>query len=328
MKRKNNLIELHRIILTLVVCLHHASSLATGRLPLRRGYLAVEYFFMLSGYLLHRSFVKESEHSTLRYLGKRIRRLYPEYLLAAVVSILIYGVLGRDFDLTRAVQELLMVQNTGIFHMGGYNYPCWYIAVMMVAGVLIYGMLTVSERVYVKVIAPLVILGGYTYLTGLPDGIEEWGYVGPVSQPLLRGFCGMSAGVLISCFVRRKMQISRKPLLAMKASAGALIVLGLFTEVSSEMLTIAAFGLLLLAAVLDEEGQRRLAGSRLIPVMSGYCYSMYLNHAVVITVMGGLKGKMPFPALCAVFLAVLAGYSVGTRKVVWLVGNKGRFLGA
>ncbi len=192
MKPKNNIVEALRTLFTLVICVHHASGLAARPLAMKHGYLCVEFFFMLSGYLLHRSFKREKVHSTVNYVGKRLRRLYPEYFVAAVVAILLFGVLRGEFDLTRAVQELMMVQNTGFFHLGGYNYPCWYIAVLMVAGVLIYGMLTVWEQAYVKVIALVIILGGYTYLIGLRHGIEEWGYAGPVSQALLRGFCGMS----------------------------------------------------------------------------------------------------------------------------------------
>ncbi len=312
---KNNLIECCRILFTLIVCLHHAASLSDKPLMLKHGYLCVEFFFMLSGYLLHRSFRREERHSTLHYVGKRLRRLYPEYAFAAIIAILLYGVLRREFDLTQAVQELLMLQNTGLFRMGGYNYPCWYIAVMMVSGILIYGMLTVSRQTYVKVLAPLVILGGYTYLIGLRDGIEEWSYAGPVSQALLRGFCGMSVGVLISCFVCRKIKISRKLILLMEIVSVLLIAAGLFTDISSEMLTITAFGGLLLAISLDEAGQAKLAESRLIPAVSGYCYGMYLNHAVVITVMGLLKGRVSFSVLCIIFYAVLFMYTAVTRRV-------------
>ena len=100
----------------------------------------------------------------------------------------------------------------------------------------------------------------------------------------------------------------------MEIISTVLIAAGLFTDVSSEMLTITAFGLLLLAISLDEAGQARLAGCRSISAASAYCYGMYLNHAAVITVMGLFKGRVSFPVLCVIFYAVLFGYTVVTRR--------------
>ena len=100
----------------------------------------------------------------------------------------------------------------------------------------------------------------------------------------------------------------------MELISAVLIAVGIFTEISSEMLTITAFGLLLLAICLDEAGQARLAHSRVIPALSGYCYGAYLNHAVVITVMGLLKGRVPIPVLYLIFFGVLFLYTVFTRR--------------
>ncbi|HAL58668.1 MAG TPA: hypothetical protein DCP64_04210, partial [Sarcina sp.] len=116
-KKNSNLsIELFRILFTFVIVIHHASSFPGGDTCLRHGYLCVEFFFILAGFFLYRSFRAEKEHSTFAYLKKRLRRLYPEYLFAALVCILVLGVLNREFDLSKAVNELLMLQNTGIFH--------------------------------------------------------------------------------------------------------------------------------------------------------------------------------------------------------------------
>lgn len=314
---RNESITFFRILFTVVILIHHAGSFPGGQTCLKRGYLCVEFFFILAGFFLYRSFMEESRHSTLFYIKKRLKRLYPEYLLASLVMIASTVVLSREFDLNRAVNELLMVQNTGIFHIGGYNFPCWYIAVMMVSGILIYNMLSLHEAAFVKVIAPLAVIGCFTFLTGTEEGFETWVYIGPLSVPFLRGFADMSLGVLLSALVEELPPVPEKADLCMELLAVLLIFLGMFTDAAGEVLTVAAFCLLILSLTAGGNVLSRwMSDSRWIPFLGGYCYTLYVNHGVWVKAFQFLGKRIQIPFVILLYLFLLAVYSIFTKWIV------------
>lgn len=315
---KSNAIEFYRIFFTLTICLHH-SQFFIGELNwLKHAYICVEFFFILSGVLLYRSFSREKTHSTWSYFGKRFLRLWPEYVVAAILEIFARGVFLNDFNLSKVINELMMVQNTGLFRLGGYNYPCWYIPIMLFCGVIIYSMLTLWEDAFRKLVAPLIILCGYTYIWGLGTGLENWKYINFVSVPMIRGISAMSIGVLIAILVERKVQehLSVWGGTLIEVVSILFVGIGIVTDISTDMLTIVAFTALLFTVL----GKRSIISSvylnRNIWVMlSKYSYSIYLNHAIMIYVLSFVNGHIfeishsikPFLTFgCIVIYAILS----------------------
>jgi peptidoglycan/LPS O-acetylase OafA/YrhL len=100
--RRNNL-EFVRLFLAVVVIFSHSFPLATGTEkyePLilathgqtTAGTIAVNLFFVLSGFLITNSFLSSSSISS--YLGKRIRRIYPGFIATMLVGALIVAPLA------------------------------------------------------------------------------------------------------------------------------------------------------------------------------------------------------------------------------------------
>jgi peptidoglycan/LPS O-acetylase OafA/YrhL len=98
---RNNIDALRLVLATLVI-LSHAFELVDGdrhRELLTRafhgysfGEFAVNAFFILSGYLIAQSAVRTA--SPLRFVRKRVLRIYPGFLVAAVLSCFVAGFLG------------------------------------------------------------------------------------------------------------------------------------------------------------------------------------------------------------------------------------------
>jgi peptidoglycan/LPS O-acetylase OafA/YrhL len=101
--RRNNFNFL-RLLFASLVLLSHSSELLDGnreREPLFAifhtisfGDLAVDGFFLLSGYLIVQSW--QLNPSWLRFLKKRILRIYPAFIVASLVCAFIVGPLGSD----------------------------------------------------------------------------------------------------------------------------------------------------------------------------------------------------------------------------------------
>ena len=106
---------------------------------IRRGYLGVDGFFLLSGFILARVHPEFGRSTTgsLRFYGKRLARIYPVHLavlvlLAAVAaSGLALGIVPHDpgrFSLAALGQDLLLIQGWGVANQLAWNYPSWSIS--------------------------------------------------------------------------------------------------------------------------------------------------------------------------------------------------------
>lgn len=99
---RNNNFTLLRLLLAALVLLSHAPELADGnrsRELLTRGFhtvsfgeLAVDGFFLLSGYLVVQSW--ERDPNFLHFAAKRGRRIYPGFLVACLLSVLVVAPLA------------------------------------------------------------------------------------------------------------------------------------------------------------------------------------------------------------------------------------------
>lgn len=121
-----------RGVAAICVALIHAQFAAV------HGYLAVDLFFIISGFVIANSYEARLQGgyiSTGAYMRARVLRLYPMLLLGAVVGIAVYALGGSDFhpesdaDLTLAILSQVAVipllSSAGTYF--AFNNPPWSI---------------------------------------------------------------------------------------------------------------------------------------------------------------------------------------------------------
>lgn len=69
---RNRAFDLLRIVCTFIIIIHHTEIFYGA---LNRGYIAVEFFFMSSGFFLYKSYRNHPEEGTIHYFVKRAKRL-------------------------------------------------------------------------------------------------------------------------------------------------------------------------------------------------------------------------------------------------------------
>lgn len=161
---KSNTINIWRIIFTLGIVFFHYFE---GTRPLG-GYIYVEFFFIVSGYLIA---LKKNEkevdfHSFMRH---RFGAIYPSFIIAfiSVYIIKVYFLKLHDSaffrNLKESFLELSLVYMTGMIPAFRYCNPAWYLSVLLLGGGLIYFCLKYHEKVYKNILCISFVLLIYTY---------------------------------------------------------------------------------------------------------------------------------------------------------------------
>ena len=212
---KNVSVEFFRVFFMVLLCLQHFGYNVK---TVEHGYYCVEFFFVLSGMLLYRSFLKPSSEGAIRYTLGKIRRFFKKYAIV-MCCVLAVGI-GYDYlagkilswgdysfdKLLTVFTDLAFIQNVGPWK-GGINLPTWYLSVLIFGGGFLYNLLKVNRDWAVKVIFPLLFVGVYTRIFGHADrhDIEVWSVSGEwFYMPLWRGMADMAAGVLLCHFLRNQ----------------------------------------------------------------------------------------------------------------------------
>lgn len=201
MKERNPNIELLRVVFMIVICLWHFRGVAPS---FNNGYIAVEFFFIVSGFLLYNSYCNHPEISTYNYILKKIKVFYPAYIIMFFPTMIIRWRewIPSDYNLDGIVSVFNVVIRD-IFLLGGLeiyggiplNPPLWYITILLVGSYFLYTLLKIVGKYTIHICSILVVLL-YIYLFDVSNSLDC--FSGIRFHEIIRGIAGMSLGVLLS----------------------------------------------------------------------------------------------------------------------------------
>jgi peptidoglycan/LPS O-acetylase OafA/YrhL len=153
-----------------MVVYHYAEqapvSLFSIHPALGRGYLATDFFLMLSGYVLGRAYGDRVAHRQVgdrEFLLKRFARVWPAHLvmLAGFVAlVLITGLVGiapqnpQWFQWSQLPAQALLIQAWGFDGPSGWNTPTWTLSAL----IFCYAAFPVLWRAFAKIRSPWMAL--------------------------------------------------------------------------------------------------------------------------------------------------------------------------
>lgn len=114
---------------------------------LAKGYLAVDFFFLLSGFVIylsaHRAFLDQGFAAAPAFFRRRLARIYPLYALMLGLTIAFAALLsatGRDasgYPWRELPLHIMMLQNWGFTTTLSWNHPAWSISTELAAYLLL-----------------------------------------------------------------------------------------------------------------------------------------------------------------------------------------------
>ena len=335
--------------------LYHIREGASGSLPpgvidfFAKGYLAVDFFFILSGFVIWLNYGpllrERGWRAVPQFLGRRIARIYPLHLLmlaAAIGFALVCLATGRGMPAGFAWEtlplHLLLVQNMGLVDQLGWNVPAWSISCEL-AAYLLFPLIAVgfdwrrlSSGVLLALSALLMLaLSGLFLASGKPLLGNDIPGLG-----LPRGLLEFGMGTIAAALWLRWRAAPAVPALA----AASCVAGGLAAYAAGAPETLAmpfALDALVLLLALTAGG-RTVTGGRVIHWLGEISYATYMVHALLFLLFKILfvadAGDVPLPLLGLFLLLVLAASALlhhGVERPVqrwvkrWGLGKASRF---
>lgn len=253
---------------------------------LAKGYLAVDFFFLLSGFVLALSHGERLRAGRLRavpdFLRRRIARIWPLHAAMLGFALLLVAVLrasGRttqDFPLAELPAHLLLVQAWGFANPLCWNDPAWSISCELAAYLLfpLWVMAVDWQRrptplLLATIAALLALLHGAFALRGATDLGQDIPHLG-----VLRCLIEFATGTLVYALWMQLRERLWTPALCILALLGTGWVLGL-PETAAVPALLAA---LLLALALSAGKARNPLEGVLLHRLGSISYATYLSH--------------------------------------------------
>lgn len=173
---RNSSIELLRFLFSLMIMSFHFGNVFSDSSSLRyasNGQIAVEFFFIVSGFLMAKSASKPATSKsigtqTARFIGKKYFSIFPYHLFsyagALIATAIVSAYTFRQIivSVLSSLPNFFMIEMTGIESTYDNSFE-WYISSMLIAMAIIYPLLRKNFSLTTKIIAPIagVMLVGW-----------------------------------------------------------------------------------------------------------------------------------------------------------------------
>lgn len=310
-----------------VVLFHYwpALGLAGAPLAVAKGYLGVELFFILSGFILCHVYRSEVEGGRFAYgdfLWARLARIYPLHLATLVAMGLLAGVAtAAGFAVDANIlswaalpANLLLLQAWGFAPVAGWNHPSWSISAEWFAyltfPIFAWAALALRRRPGLAVVLAAAFMAGlyaaFEALTGklLTLATIHWG--------ALRIVPCFALGCALHSLWRAREAGGAAPALAGAWISGAGALVAALIGAPDTVIVLALGGLIFFLAGAAKAGSQTLSHPFLI-YLGEISYSIYMIcvpwKIVFVNGMTSLlkleDGHLPWPLWCIFLLGVI-----------------------
>lgn len=320
-----------RGIAALAVFLYHIQLEPAYRLPLgwaepivSRGYLWVDFFFILSGYVLSLNYLRplgERRPGALGgFIAARIARILPMHLFALAVLVALATGFNAESKLVGHAPFWQFLSDPNYAYLGlqaallqiwnyraslSWNIPSWSISAEMHVYLLL-PIIAIALRHKPRVACGLLLaLSGAIYLFILVDR-PRLDILDPLA--LLRCLAGFSLGVCLERMEPLCAKISER--MASTAQAFLLVAIpAILVSPLHDVCIIPIFALLVAVTATDRGFLARLLGSKQPQVLGHISYSLYLLNFPVL-----MAADLIWPKLDP----VLTGIPELAKRVIWI----------
>ena len=211
--KRNGKIELLRFLFAIIIVFYHINRRENIYPPeglsfFQWGCIGVEFFLLVSGYLMAASADRRQQYTDLRketltFVYKKFMGILPYHLIVfAACLVTYYAAVKLTFmeGLQRFFQFLpnfLLIQKTGLLSYELLTVE-WYVTAMLVAMVILYPLILKYRKPFTQIVCPLLgiwLVGYMSHGSNKLCRTTPWLFNETVSQSIVRGIAEIAFGV-------------------------------------------------------------------------------------------------------------------------------------
>jgi peptidoglycan/LPS O-acetylase OafA/YrhL len=337
MKRELKALTSMRGVAAWFVVLYHirlsVAGLSAGTVAfLAKGYLAVDFFFLLSGFVIWLSWGdrlrRERWRAVPAFLHKRLARIWPLHLFVlggAMALALLLAATGHadpeNYPFAQLPLHVLLLQNWGFTDRLVWNDPSWSISCELGAYLLFPLLALAIDWKRVPTVAVIGAIGAMLLLlhTIMADaGSLTLGH-DIVGLGLRRCVLEFASGSAVGALWLRWRDRPRMPGWSAAGVAAAFFLLWLGGTMPETLAIPAAFAAALLALALSSGARGNVLETGWLHYLGEISYATYLGHFMLFVVFKLLlvsDAHAIHPALIALFLLMVLGSSIALYHLV------------
>lgn len=327
-------IEWYRYFFACFICVLHFKEYFGNPYPFGGAYLAVEFFFIVSGFFLMKTILEEkadldAETAVIIFAKNKFKRFYPQYIISWII-LAVYCVLVRNSTnftdlLIYYLDEIFMIQMIGAGR--ALNAAMWYVSALYIVSVIFYYIAKKNIKIFTNILCPIIVLLIYSYYyqtNGSLAGIA-WKNELIVRNGIWRAMAGLCVGCIVYnvylYFTNNKQETTNKKQQTIIGSIYELIFLCVLSALFyGSGCTVKDFTLVGLMAVMlfsivynNSYLTTTLNG---LKIDGSYAYAMYCNHWVVNYFIRDFFPGKPFFFMVIIYLILTICLSIITTKFI------------
>lgn len=295
---RNASVDFFRYFFMINICLWHLNDQIH---LLNHGYLAVEFFFVLSGFFLYNTERKNRNLTTFQFLIKKYKRFYSKYLFAFLITAILKWRLFIPEELSginswfdacfSRIAEILLIQATGFSESGEHviNGPMWFLSSLIWSSAIIWATIRTFKEKAISWFLPVIIFVGYTYMLNNPDhwNLERHNPEVVFLYPrMIRGICGISLGYMVA-YILNKYDFKKIPLPIVDFTsilAFVIFVLSEFATNSYDNHALLSIPFIIIACFRQDSLFNKVFNYRFFVSLGKISFDMFLIHIAFLVI--------------------------------------------
>lgn len=217
-QNRNTPLEALRFLFMLIVCVIHYDY-DFSITSLHHGYLAVEFFFVVSVFFIYTTYQNHPQMGSLDFTYNKVKKIIiPVYICLFLQMMLdrktyfyLPDNINPDTLLNKYffhIHEFFFLQTIGLTTNDPIIAPLWFVSVLVVGGGLLFTLVRNYGQKAISLLIPLFILFGINYnsLDGNVFVRNNVMYISGINPQLVRGMVAMSIGIITSYIFEKRIK--------------------------------------------------------------------------------------------------------------------------
>lgn len=212
-------IEFLRVVFCFVILYFHLfiflpnSNGVYDRFSNFKGYLAVDFFFIIAGYFLFFS-TQKPDATVEMFIKRKILRLWPLMFFSILIAWVVAKLGMTHFAKYDNLSFLLFLQSTGIGYPGSNNSAGWFVCCLVWPMLFYYCLSKITRIKTMQLIVGCIVFLSYALLCSFSNGVFASDKLRPeilmlpmLTGGIMRAFAGIGGGGSLAAFYQTKEQI-------------------------------------------------------------------------------------------------------------------------